>query len=398
MSYILPILTPYRYPILAALSLLLIAEMALAAVDLIPGVNLIPIEYEWALGGLMLLTIVAWAGIAMVIGVAPPAGGNLMKHGVRILLVLSPLALFTIIVSPLLFLYPYLLVLIMVWIGIVVTVGIHANTDPITKATSAPSVYRMDASTLAGTPQDEQAERNTKTFLRRGAFPLLVFLIIALFWTFFLLSTTVTDRVWDLLDPVWDLLDSLIGINLKYNVDAPFAALFFVPTTFLVVGAALRRSWLANRPRIVVVLAAVGISVAAFVACIGILAFLYAPIARGIEAPGLALALMVITPVLLSIVGPVFGTILIGTMRRSIRNITVAGIGMAAMILVFGWYWFLTADDGLDAFSGQERRSAARALSGGYSCDTHMRVVFKSGGGTFLVRSYTLWRFSTDCR
>ena len=44
MSYILHILTPYRYPILAALSLLLIAEMALA------GVNLIPIEYEWALG------------------------------------------------------------------------------------------------------------------------------------------------------------------------------------------------------------------------------------------------------------------------------------------------------------------------------------------------------------
>ena len=44
MSYILHIVTPYRYPILAALSLLLIAEMALA------GVDLIPIEYEWALG------------------------------------------------------------------------------------------------------------------------------------------------------------------------------------------------------------------------------------------------------------------------------------------------------------------------------------------------------------
>ena len=387
MSYILHILTPYRYPILAALSLLLIAEMALAAVDLIPGVNLIPVEYEWALGCLMLLTIVAWAGIAMVIGVSAPAGGNLMKHGVRILLVLSPLALFTIIASPLLFLYPYLLVLIMVWIGIVVIVGTHANTDPITKATSAPSVYRMDASMLAGTLQDEQAERNTKTFLRRGAFPLLVFLLVALFWTSYLL-----------IYPVFDLLDSLIDSDLIYDLLAPLGALLFISTTSLVVGVALRRSRLANSPRIVVVLAAVGISVADFVACIGIVAFLYAPIARGIEAPGLALALMVITPVLLSIVGPVFGTILIGTMRRSIRNITVAGIGMAAMILVFGWYWFLTADDGLDAFSGQERRSAAGALSRGYSCDTHMRVVFKSGDGTFLVRSYTLWRFSTDCR
>ena len=39
MSYILHIVTPYRYPILAALSLLLIAEMAVA------GVNLIPVEY-----------------------------------------------------------------------------------------------------------------------------------------------------------------------------------------------------------------------------------------------------------------------------------------------------------------------------------------------------------------
>ena len=384
MLYILPILTPYRYPILAALSLLLIAEMALA------GVNLIPIEYEEALVWLMLLTIVAWAGIAMVIGVAAPAGGNLMKHGVRILLVLSPLALFTIIVSPLLFLYPYLLVLIMVWIGIVVIVGTHANTDPTTKATSAPSVYRMDASVLAGTPQDEHAERNTKTFLRRGVFPLLVFLLIALFWTFYLL-----------IYPVFDLLDSLIDSDLIYDLLAPLGALLFISTTSLVVGAALRRSWLADRPRIVVVLSAIGISVSAFVACIGILAFLYAPIARGIEAPGLALSLMVITPVLLSIVGPVFGTIFIGTMRRSIRNITVAGIGMAAMILVLGWYLFLTADDGLDAFSGQERGSAERALSpgrGGYSCDTHMRVVFKGGDGSFLVRSYTLWRFSTDCR
>ena len=339
MSYILHILTPYRYPILAALSLLLIAEMAVA------GVNLIPIEYEWALGLLMLLTIVAWAGIAMVIGVSPPAGGNLMKHGVRILLVLSPLALFTIIVSPLLFLYPYLLVLIMVWIGIVVIVWTHASTDPTTKATSAPSVYRMDASMLAGTPQDEHAERNTETFLRTGAFPLLVFLLIALFWTFILLSTTVIDPVWDLLGPVWDLLDPLIGIDLMYNLYAPLGALFFVPTTSLIVGAALQRSWLADSPRIVVVLAAIGISVSAFVACMGIVAFLYAPIARGIEAPGLALALMVITPVLLSIVGPVFGTILIGTMRRSIRNITVAGIGMAAMILVSRWYLLLTADD-----------------------------------------------------
>ena len=52
------------------------------------------------------------------------------------------------------------------------------------------------------------------------------------------------------------------------------------------------------------------------------------------EGAGISFGLFVLLPVLLSLISSVFGIILIGTMRRPIRNITVAGICMAEMILL----------------------------------------------------------------
>ena len=329
MSYILPILTPYRYPILAALSLLLIAEMALA------GVDLIPIEYEWALVWLMLLTIVAWAGIAMVIGVASPAGGDAPKDvpntyvpdfsvgelGVAIprlpvMLILSPTLFAMLVLLAILganifqaqFLLdlirlPYMRVLVMVWIGMVVIVGATANI-----------------------------EHSKKTYLIMNVFPLLALTLTMLAVPAVSFSTQLY------------LSTQLLGV-----LSILLVALVAFLSTSLVIGAVLRRSAMVDDGRrIVVAKTAFGISVASFVPLMVFVALLIA-LAEGVDTcldcPGIKLALLlgvlIVVPVLLYLTFSVALTILIGTMRRPNRNITVAGIGMAAMILVFGWYWLI---------------------------------------------------------
>ena len=321
MSYILHILTPYRYPILAALSLLLIAEMALA------GVDLIPIEYEWAIGWLMFLTIVAWAGIAVVIGVAPPAdgeapkdapnpniyvpdfsvdepgGGNEPKRRGHLIWILSP-ALFAMLVLLAiwganifqaqflldLIRQPYMRVLVMVWIGMVVIVGATANI-----------------------------EHSKKTYLIMNVFPILVLVLSGLFMIgSYRLSTSS--------QPVADL-GGLLG------------ALFVFLLHSLVIGAVLRRTMLPDRNVSWITLAVITVVISAvsFVP-VGVAVLLAIPTGNCNDCPGEAVALIVgfliVIPVVLSLTNSVFATVLIGTMRRPIRNITVAGIGMAAMILL----------------------------------------------------------------
>ena len=310
MSYILHILTPYRYPILAALSLLLIAEMALASV------NLIPIEYEWVLGWLMFLTIVAWTGIAMVIGVAAPAGGDAPKQRApniyvpnfsvdepgggdepkrrgHIIWILSP-ALFAMLVllSILganifqaqflldLISLPYMRVLAMVWIGMVVIVGATANV-----------------------------ESSKKTYLIMNVFPILALLALSL----------------------------LLGTALLFF---PVVALFIILSVPLVIGVVVRRN---EKSWITVAVATVGISVVYFVLYGGVVLFIGSVVLFAIgpvescNCPLDAAALFagfVLVIGLLALTNSVFATVLIGTMRCPIRNITVAGIGMAAMILL----------------------------------------------------------------
>ena len=288
MSYILPILTPYRYPILAALSLLLIAEMALA------GVNLIPIEYEGALGWLTFLTIVAWTGIAMVIGVAAPAGGDAPKRRSHIIWILSP-ALFAMLVLLAirrgenlfqaqflldLILLPDLLVLVMVWIGMVVIVGATANV-----------------------------EHSKKTYLIMNVLPLSMLTQITL-------SGPAGYLLDDLFTPVAFLLNSLV------------------------IGAVLRRTVLPDKSWIALAMISLGISAVSFVAAIALQALLIASMAGSVV--GQFNRVFIVITVLSSLIFSVPLTVLVGTMRLPIRNITVAGIGMAAMILVFWWYWLLS--------------------------------------------------------
>ena len=66
MPYVPSILTRYRYPILVALSLLLISEMWLAfAIS-------VPIGYESPMGWALLITVLVWIGIVGLIGMVAP--------------------------------------------------------------------------------------------------------------------------------------------------------------------------------------------------------------------------------------------------------------------------------------------------------------------------------------
>ena len=303
MPYVRSILTRYRYWILALLSLLLISEMVVA------DIALVPIEYKWVFGWVMLLTMLAWTGIICVIGVGESVGEDLLERRGNITLILSPALLAMSILSPLFAMvwiiravtfgatmFTHSFLLIVVWIGIVVILETTASS-----------------------------EYSRKIYLRMGVFPLLVVAWIMLFWT---------------------VVSELVGVTLSIGtLTVLFGGLFIVLPSSLVVGVFLRRSTLADRPHIVVALVAIGISVVTFVSvtALGRLIIL-SLLSSGREAPIVGLFLLVLIPVLWSLTICVFGTKLIGTMCRSFWNITVAIIGMVTMIL-FLWHWYLKIDN-----------------------------------------------------
>ena len=316
MQHILPILMRYRYLILASLSLLLISEMVVADIDSVP------VEYEWIFDCLVALTIVAWTGILCVIGYGPPidravlkrtssiyvpdfsgdALGDEPKRRGHIVLVLSP-ALFVMfallsILGAILFQaqflldlirWPYWPVFFMVWIGMVVIVGSTVNIDS-----------------------------SKKTYLVVNVFPILVLGLTILFVSAALL---------------------LGGSN---GVIQLFGLLVVFLATFLVIGVVVRRAMLSDNSWIGVAIISFGISVVSFIPVM--LNLLYVASAAAEldtcnDCPGLAVgiftSIFIVTPILLSLTISVPLTILIGTMRRPIRNITtVVGI-MAPSIMLF---------------------------------------------------------------
>lgn len=333
MRYVPPVLMRYRYPILALLSLLLIVEVVVTSIDTVP------IEYEWVLGWLLFLTVLAWAGIAGTIGVGAPVGEYVLKRPARIL-ILPPVLFVMFILSPLfeailfssndlqsvlldeLIWQPYSILFLMVWAGIVVIFG--ATIPDIEHRSSFKET--LDMSVVLRITLD--VERSRRLYLRMGVFPLLMFACVGLFGTAALL-----------MDPVLDLLDRLVGIELINDLIIPLGALCIILPSSLVIEAVIRRSMLVDRPRIVTAISALGISVAAFVFVVVIGLFLFAfGTGSSADAPGVALFLFVVMPVLLSLTVCVFGTVLIGTMRRPVRNVTVAGVGMVAMTQVLVWY------------------------------------------------------------
>lgn len=313
MRYVPPVLIQYRYRILALLSLLLILEMvAVAVISSVPA----EYEYEWVFGWTLLITMVAWTGIAGVIGVGAPVGSKVLKRGGDIILILSSALFATSIFSPILgatlfqsaflldlFWQPHLLLFLIVWIGIVVVVG----------ATS-------DAATAR------------KIYLRIGVFLLLVATSSGILWT----AVFSMDIVEGLLEPLvsTDLLDDLIIL---------LGALFILLSNSLVIGAVVLRSTL-DVHRVVVAIIALGVSIVAFGSAIGVgILLFFLPYSGYSEPPPVsAVNFIVFVPVLWSLTISVFGTMLIGTMRRPTQGITVAGVGMVAMTLALVWYLHFT--------------------------------------------------------
>lgn len=358
MPYVLPILMRYRYWILASLSLLLISEMVVA------GIDLVPIEHEWVLGWFLFITTSTCVGMAGVISVVAPVGGRLMKYVYRILAAF-PLALFVLLVMVLIpilqplaeiFWRPYLLLLVMAWIGSVVIVSI-ITTDP---------------------------ARSTKISVR-GTIPLEL-------WDLRLFSVMVI--VWaGLLVHYWTILGDLLPGHFLLIPSS------IVLSNSLILGAVALRTMLAGRRRTlllytVLALTAFGISAVTFAAAV-VLGTL------SLVITGMSFIFVIF--LLVAISNSVFTTALIGTMPRPIPNIVVTGIGLLVMILVVGWYWQQTMDNGLYAFSGEERAAAERVLKNAKCPDTPLRPIdiriVKSGDGEFLLRGYTWWRLPTgDCR
>ena len=335
MRYVPPVLIQYRYRILALLSLLLILEMVVVA-----GISSVPAEYEyeWVFGWPLLITMLAWAGIAGVVSICAPIGGEMLKRGGRIILVLSSALFATFIFSPILgailfqsaflldlFWQPHLLLFLIVWIGIVVVVG--ATSD----AATARKIY-LRIGVFHPAPEVGFTLYSTKTYLRVGVLPLLVVTYTGMLWTAFFSM----DIVEGLLEPLvsTDLLDDLIIL---------LGVLFILLSTFLVIGAVVLRSTL-DIPRIVVAVVALIISILVFGSAIGIgLLLFFFPYCGYVEPPPVSvLYFLEVVPVLWSLTISVFGTMLIGTMRRPTQGITVAGVGMVAMTLALVWYLHFT--------------------------------------------------------
>lgn len=333
MRYVPPVLMRYRYPILVLLSLLLIVDVVVTSIDTVP------IEYKKVFAWIFFFTASAWIGMAGMLGVGAPVGEYVLKRPARILIlppvlfvmfILSPV--FAVILSSSLLLdeliwQPYSILFIIVWSGIVVTFG--ATIPDIERRSSFKET--LDMQVVFRTISD--VERSRKIYLRMGVFPLLMVAWIGMFWTHNLLL----DRVFDFLDllPGSDLIADLIA-----DLIVPLGALFILLSTSLVVGAVIRRSMFGS-PLLVVALVSLAISAVPLAPVIGfMMAVFLGAYGSRTDAPGEALFFIAVMPMLWSLTFCVFGTLLIGRIRRPIRNITVAGVGMLVMTQVLILYLY----------------------------------------------------------
>ena len=96
----------------------------------------------------------------------------------------------------------------------------------------------------------------------------------------------------------------------------------------------------------------------------------------------------------------IVGTVLTSRIRFPRQYIVIGALGVWAVITVAGWAWLylITIDNGLSAFTGQERKEAEDALDGALRCGEPVGLdippairVVKDGHGNFRVLGYTWW-------
>ena len=295
-------------------------------------IDFVPIEYGWIFRCLVALTMVAWTGILCVIGYGPPIDRAVPKRTSNIyapdssvidaledepkrrghtILVLSPalfamFALLSILGANLfqaqffldIIRWPYWLVFFMIWIGMVVIVGATVNIDS-----------------------------SKKTYLVVNVSPLLV-----LAWTVLYMAVAVSPES----EEVW------------YGVMYLFGGLVVFLSYFLIVRAVVLRTMLPDKYSIRLAVISFGISVALSAVSFMPVMIVVLEAVSSVErcrgdcaqiGVGFAMAVLIIIPILMSLTISVPLTMLIGTMRRSIRNITVAVGSMLPLIVLFVVYW-----------------------------------------------------------
>ena len=223
--------------------------------------------------------------------------------------------------------------------------------------------------------------RASKVYLIFVVFPLAWLTSAALTWTSILLLTPLP---W----PVNLELNLQSGI-IAAAIDIGSGLLTIAALSSLAAAMALR-TVLAKKSKtpllyVTVVLIPLGISTA--------LIFLMSPGA------------VTLAPGFLIVLSPTLGTVLIGTLEYPVQHIVVGMLVLVMIIVIGGWVRMGMIDDGLDAFTGQERVEAEHALRlrGCFGGDGRplpppvLRVV-KGDGGEFRVLGYTWWGLPSNER
>ena len=213
-----------------------------------------------------------------------------------------------------------------------------------------------------------------KAYLIFVVFPLASLTSVAL-----TLTSIVTPPPWWLANPESEIVAAAVDIG--------SGLLTIAGLSFLAAAIALR-TFLAKKAKTpllyaTVVLIALGISTA--------LIFLMAP------------GSVTLAPGFLIVLSPMLGTVLIGTLEYPVQHIAVGTLVLVMVIIVGGWVRVEMIDDGLDAFTGQERAEAQQALRlegcfvglGRPLSPPVLRVV-KGDGGEFRVLGYTWWGFPSN--
>ena len=128
--------------------------------------------------------------------------------------------------------------------------------------------------------------------------------------------------------------------------------------------------------------------------------------------PSIMLAIGMLTHISMSVVVPyvvflapipaTLATMLTSAIPREYQRGILVVLGLWSVIMVGGWVYAVTLDDGLDTFMGQERIAAEEALQDSRCNDIGIGMypgmvrVVKDDSGVFRVLGYTWWRLPTN--
>ena len=332
MKYTYAFLVKYRYYIFWSLTVLLITEVVQ------PLIGIVSFEHERIFVWISFPTLLAWMGIAVLIGIVSP-----VDHRTLALIHLA-LAVF--------------LVVICMNLGLIVA-GIYWNAF---WDNGLPILLWIGLASLTGAIASPS--RNTKVHLMLVIFPLFV-----ASWTGLLMFIT------------FDVPNGLQSWLVIW-------ALSMIATTILVGTIVLTRA-ASNKLHSTLSFVVVGFKTISISTVLFLMLILL-----------LFVALFVVVdylPHLTAIIVALAGAVWVGTIRHPVRRkIIVAVIGLWAMIVVMGSYWVWTIDNGLEVYVGEERTAAESAYSvERYAyCNyepTEFRVV-KDDRGWFQLIPYTFWR------